>query len=127
MDTAFTIYTGVFIAYWLGTVLMLSSAALTGAGLGFLEFMRLWIKPLFWMNFSYFAVAEVIFSAIYWFGFAFMSLTGFMRPMAWLVGIVEPPSDSDDPVFVWAVLSILLFMLIMAPYTYVHARVTKFF
>lgn len=127
MGTVFTLYTAAFGVYWLGTVIILVIGSIFRCGLPFLEFMRVWIKPLFWMNFVYFAVAELIFSAIYWSSYAFMRLTGFMSPMNSLFRMVQPSSGTDPELSVWLILSVILFLVIMTPYIFIHARVTNFF
>jgi len=127
MGIAFTIYTGAFLAYWLVTFGILTAGPLLGGSQRFLEFMRNWIKPLFWMNFAYFVVFEIIFSAVYWLGLMLMRLTGFMSPVNSLFRWTGTIAGKDPSFFAWIVLSIILFVIIMLPYILVHVRLTKFF
>ncbi len=127
MATAFTTFTLIFVAYWVGTLVIFTIGRFAALGLWFLGFMRLWIKPLFWMNFLYFAVVEAIFSAIYWLSYGLMNLTGFMRPMNALFRAVQPSAGNNPAVETWLFISILIFAVIMIPYMFIHVRVSHYF
>lgn len=127
MGQAFTAFTLVFVLYWIGTFAILMAGRFAALGLGFLEFMRIWIKPLFWMNFVYFAVVEAIFSAIYWLSYGLMNLTGFMRPMNALFRAVQPSAGSNPAVETWVFISLIIFAVIMIPYIFIHTRVSHYF
>jgi hypothetical protein len=127
MSEAFSIYTGIFILYWIATILLIVFGRWSARNLKFLEIMRLWVKPLFWMNFLYFAVAEVAFSALYWIGAFAMKVTGFMAPMNALFRAVKPATGADPMFYTWLFISVIIFLIIMTPYIFVHLRLTSFF
>jgi len=89
--------------------------------------MRFWIKPLFWMNFAYFVVLEILFSLLYWFGLMLMRFTGFMSPANSVFRFVGSISSTDPSVWLWIILSVFLFIIVMTPYIVIHVRLTKFF
>jgi|GEM_PF-1127985 len=127
MGIAFTIYTGAFMAYWIVTMGVLTVGPLLGGSQRFLEFMRNWIKPLFWMNFAYFIVLEILFSLVYWIALKLMVFVGFMSPVNSLFRFVRTAAGPDPDVWTWLAMSALLFLIIMFPYILVHIRLTKFF
>jgi hypothetical protein len=58
--------TGGFIVYWLISYLFIKLGSALNAGVGVIEFFRIWLKPLFFINFLWFLIIEIIFSLIYW-------------------------------------------------------------
>ncbi|MBF0266872.1 MAG: hypothetical protein HQL46_16535 [Gammaproteobacteria bacterium] len=129
--------TPVFIVYWILSMVFVSIGQLVNGGNLFLGFMRLWVKPLFLMNFVYFVVAEVIFSAVYWGGYVFskiasLSYIGFIgRPLEifynFLFRIIPTSSGGDGAFETYLFISVVIFFIIMIPYIVVHLRLTSFF
>ena len=127
LSTAFLLYTAVFAAYWTTSAALLLQDR--GGELRFLEFMRLWIKPLFWMNLSYFVVVEITFSAVYWAGIATIRFSTWLTGWSWLTypmegmfRLVNGVRGEDPYVSLWLIISIVLFAVVMAPYSFVHRR-----
>lgn len=134
----FVILTPVFALYWLLSMGFLAYGKSHNAGTGFLEFMRSWLKPLFWMNFAYYLAFEALFSAVYWFGYALAKTSAFPFGLNMLGRFLAPlynalfrliptSSGGDTAVETWLFISILLFAIIMIPYMVVHFGVTGYF
>jgi hypothetical protein len=134
----FVLLTPVFAVYWVLSMAFLAFGKSRSAGSGFLEFMRLWLKPLFWMNFMYYLAIEAVFTAVYWFGYVLSKTTAFPVGLNLLGRIFAPlynalfrmiptSSGGDTAVETWIFLSLVLFAIIMIPYMVVHFGVTGYF
>jgi hypothetical protein len=113
-----------FVAYWLVSYLFLKLGSVLNVGVGVIEFFRLWLKPLFVMNFLWFLVIEIIFSLIYWTLFLLKSVIAFLIPVFNLMNSVHPREGS---LFWWIVFSVLIYIVVMTPYFFLQFKLSFHF
>jgi hypothetical protein len=102
-----------FICYWLISYIFLKIGFYFRVGTGGIEFLRLWLKPLFIFNFSWFVVIEIVFSMVYWTTFVLLKILPIVTPAVLIVN----RSHSNDPgFFPWLVYSLIIFCVVMIPY-----------
>ena len=141
----FVLLTPIIVCYWILSFALVTVGARIGGGKGFLEFLRLWLKPLFWMNFIYFLAFEALVSIVYWAGYALVSASSVRTPWPFLNFVQKILSSIFAPLYdalfraigtggsggagfaAWVFISLLLFVIIMIPYKIVHRRTTAFF
>ena len=70
--------TGGFFLYWVTSYLFLKLGSALNVGVGTIEFFRIWLKPLFFINFLWFLIIEIIFSLIYLTLFLLKSVINFL-------------------------------------------------
>jgi hypothetical protein len=93
-------------------------------GTGGIEFLRLWLKPLFVINFSWFVVIEIVFSLVYWTTFVLLKIIPFVTPAILFVNGFH----SDDPsLFAWLFYSLIIFCIVMTPYFLLQFKLSFYF
>ncbi len=93
-------------------------------GAGGIEFLRLWLKPLFIINFSWFVAIEILFSLVYWTTFVILKILPFVTPAILFVNGFH----SDYPSFLdWGVYSIIIFCVVMTPYFILQFKLSFYF
>ena len=102
-----------FIGYWVISYIFLKIGFYLNFGSRGIEFFRLWLKPLFILNFSWFIVIEIIFSLVYWTTFVLLKILPFVTPAILFVNGLH----SNDPgLFHWLFYSLIIFWVVMTPY-----------
>ena len=102
-----------FIFYWTASYIFLKIGFYFNIGAIGIEFLRLWLKPLFIINFLWFVVIEIVFSLVYWTTFVLLKTLYFVTPAISFVN----ESHSDDPGFItWLIYSIIIYLIAMTPY-----------
>ena len=100
------------IGYWLISYCFLKLGSYFKVGTAGIEFFRLWLKPLFIINFSWFVVIEIIFSLVYWTTFVLLTILPFVKPAVLFVNGLH----SNDPgIISWLIYSIIIFCIVMTP------------
>ena len=113
-----------FICYWLISYLFLKIGFYFRMGTGGIEFLRLWLKPLFVINFSWFVVIEIVFSLVYWTTFVLLKIFPFVTPAILFVNGFH----SDDPsLFAWLFYSLIIFCIVMTPYFLLQFKLSFYF
>ena len=116
--------TGGFIVYWLISYLFLKLGSALNVGVGVIEFFRIWLKPLFFINFLWFLIIEIIFSLIYWTLFLLKSVIAFLIPVFKVMNSTHPEKGSF---FWWLVISILIYIVVMTPYFFLQFKLSFHF
>ena len=113
-----------FIFYWIISYIFLKVGFYFNVGAGGIEFFRLWLKPLFVINFSWFVVIEIVFSLVYWTTFALLKILPFVTPAILFVNGFH----SDDPgLFSWLFYSLIIFCIVMTPYFFLQYKLSFHF
>jgi hypothetical protein len=113
-----------FILYWLISYIFLNIGFYFRMGAGGIEFLRLWLKPLFIINFSWFVAIEILFSLVYWTTFVILKILPFVTPAILFVNGFH----SDYPSFLdWGVYSIIIFCVVMTPYFILQFKLSFYF
>jgi len=114
----------VFIAYWLITFLLFSISFKAKVGMWAVEFYRLWLKPLFLINFFWFIIAEIAFSLVYWTSVVLLSIIPFVSPAILYLNRLH----TDNPSFwSWVFYSVILFLIVMSPYLFLQHKLSYYF
>jgi hypothetical protein len=93
-------------------------------GAGGIEFLRLWLKPLFIMNFSWFVIIEIIFSLVYWTAFVLLKILPFVTPA---ILFVNGFHSNEPAIFNWLLQSLIIFCVIMTPYFILQFKLSFYF
>jgi len=113
-----------FIGYWLISYCFLKLGFYFKVGTAGIEFFRLWLKPLFILNFSWFLVIEIIFSLVYWTTFLLLKILPFVTPAILFVNGFH----SDDPgLYSWLFYSLIIFCIVMTPYFFLQYKLSFHF
>lgn len=113
-----------FIFYWVISYIFLKIGFYFNVGDGGIEFFRLWLKPLFVINFSWFVVIEIVFSLVYWTTFVLLKILPFVTPAILFVNGFH----SDDPgLFAWVFYSLIIFSVVMTPYFFLQNKLSFHF
>lgn len=113
-----------FIFYWFISYIFLKAGFYFNVGAGGIEFFRLWLKPLFVINFSWFVVIEIVFSLVYWTTFALLKILPFVTPAILFVNGFH----SDDPgLFSWLYYSLIIYLIVMIPYFFLQYKLSFHF
>ncbi len=118
------VMTAGFAAYWLVSYLFLKLGSSLNVGVGVIEFFRIWLKPLFVMNFLWFLVIEIIFSLIYWTLFLLKSVISFLIPVFNVMNSMHPEEGSF---FWWLFISIVIYIVVMTPYFFLQFKLSFHF
>lgn len=113
-----------FIVYWLISFCFLKLGFYFKVGAAGIEFFRLWLKPLFLINFSWFVVIEIIFSLVYWTTFVLLNILPFVTPA---VLFVNGFHSNDPGIFFWIIYSIIIFCIVMTPYFILQNKLSFYF
>jgi hypothetical protein len=120
----FFVMTVGFIFYWLISYCFLKIGFYFNVSAVGIEFFRLWLKPLFILNFSWFVIIEIVFSLVYWTTFILLKILPFGSPAILFVNGLH----SDDPaVMSWLIISIIIYCLVMAPYFFLQHKLSFYF
>ena len=113
-----------FIGYWIISYCFLKLGFYFKVGAAGIEFFRLWLKPLFILNFSWFLVIEIIFSLVYWTTFILLKILPFTTPAILFINGFH----SDDPeLFAWLFYSIIIYCVVMTPYFFLQYKLSFHF
>lgn len=113
-----------FIFYWVISYIFLKLGFYFNLGAGGIEFFRLWLKPLFILNLSWFIVIEIVFSLVYWTTFVLLKILPFVTPAILFVNGFH----SDDPsLFAWLFYSLIIFCVVMTPYFFLQNKLSFYF
>jgi hypothetical protein len=113
-----------FIFYWLISYLFLKIGFYFNVGTVGIEFFRLWLKPLFILNFSWFVLIEIVFSLVYWTSFLLLKIIPFVTPAILFVNKLH----SDDPgIISWLFYSLIIFCVVMTPYFILQYKLSFYF
>jgi len=120
----FFIMTFGFIGYWLISYCFLKFGFYFKVGAIGIEFFRLWLKPLFIINFSWFVLIEIVFSLVYWTTFVLLKIHPFLTStILFIKGF-----HSDDPgLFYWLFYSIIIYLVVMTPYFFLQYKLSFHF
>jgi hypothetical protein len=114
----------VFIAYWLITFLLFSISFKAKVGMWAVEFYRLWLKPLFLINFFWFIIAEIAFSLVYWTSVVLLYIIPYFSPAILYLNRLH----TDNPSFwSWGFYSVILFLIVMSPYLFLQHKLSYYF
>jgi hypothetical protein len=116
--------TGGFFVYWVTSYLFLKLGSVLKVGIGVIEFFRIWLKPLFFINFLWFLIIEIIFSLIYWTLFLLKSVIAFLIPVFKMMNNFHPEEGSF---FMWIFISILIYIVVMTPYFFLQFKLSFHF
>ncbi len=118
------IMTGVFVSYWLITYLFLKLGFYFNVGFGTIEFFRIFLKPLFLINFSWFLLIEIVFSLVYWTSFLLLKIIPFLSPIFLFVNGFHA---QEPAFFTWLFYSLIIYCLVMAPYFLLQYKLSYYF
>ncbi len=121
---ALIIMTVGFAAYWLISFTFIKFGAYVNAGENVIEFFRLWLKPLFALNFTWYILIEIIYSLIYWTKFLLFSVLSFFSPLAGFLNYFKP---KEAVFFWWLFWSIVIYLVVMIPYFYLQFKLSNHF
>lgn len=93
-------------------------------GAGGIEFLRLWLKPLFIFNFSWFIVIEIVFSLVYWTTFVILKILPIVKPS---ILFVNGFHSNDPGLFAWLFYSVFIFCIVMTPYFILQFKLSFYF
>lgn len=113
-----------FICYWLISYIFLKIGYYFKMGAGGIEFLRLWLKPLFIINFSWFVVIEIVFSLVYWTAFVILKIIPFVTPA---ILFVNGFHSNDPGLFAWLFYSLIIFCVVMTPYFILQFKLSFYF
>ena len=113
-----------FVSYWIVSYLFLRLGSVLNVGVGVIEFFRIWLKPLFLVNFLWFLIIEIVFSLIYWTIFLLKSTIAFFIPIFKMMNNFHPKEGSF---FWWLVISILIYIVVMTPYFFLQFKLSFHF
>lgn len=113
-----------FICYWLISYIFLKIGYYFRMGAGGIEFLRLWLKPLFIINFSWFVVIEIVFSLVYWTAFVILKIIPFVTPA---ILFVNGFHSNDPGLFAWLFYSLIIFCVVMTPYFILQFKLSFYF
>jgi hypothetical protein len=102
-----------FVLYWLITYGFLKLGMYLNVGTRSIEFFRLWLKPLFIINFSWFLIVELVFSFVYWTPFVLIKIVSFFNP---IFSILNRLQSAEPSFFQWLFRSALIYFAVMIPY-----------
>jgi hypothetical protein len=113
-----------FVFYWTISLIFLRIGFYFHVGTFGIEFLRLWLKPLFIINFLWFVVIEIVFSLVYWTSFLLLKILPFVNPVILFVNRFH----SEDPhVFIWLFYSVIIFFIVMTPYFFLQNKLSFYF
>jgi hypothetical protein len=113
-----------FISYWLISYFFLKIGFYFNVGTGAIEFFRLWLKPLFILNFTWFLIIEIVFSLVYWTSFILLKILPFVSPAILFVNGLH----SDNPgLFTWLFYSLVIYFVVMIPYFFLQYKLSFYF
>jgi hypothetical protein len=113
-----------FISYWLISYFFLKIGFYFNVGTGAIEFFRLWLKPLFMLNFTWFLIIEIVFSLVYWTSFILLKILPFVSPAILFVNGLH----SDNPgLFTWLFYSLVIYFVVMIPYFFLQYKLSFYF
>ena len=113
-----------FVVYWLVSYLFLKLGSALNVGVGVIEFFRIWLKPLFLVNFLWFLIIEIVFSLIYWTLFLLKSVIAFLIPVFKVMNSFHPKEGSF---FWWLVISVVIYIIVMTPYFFLQFKLSFHF
>ena len=116
--------TGGFFLYWVTSYLFLKLGSALNVGVGTIEFFRIWLKPLFFINFLWFLIIEIIFSLIYWTLFLLKSVITFLIPVFKMMNNFHPEEGSF---YWWIFISIIIYIVVMTPYFFLQFKLSFHF
>ncbi|MFN9960431.1 MAG: hypothetical protein ACK55I_45690, partial [bacterium] len=85
---------------------------------------RLWLKPLFVINFSWFVVIEIVFSLVYWTTFVLLKILPFVTPAVLFVNGLH---SNDPDIISWLFYSIIIYFIVMIPYFFLQYKLSFHF
>jgi hypothetical protein len=113
-----------FLFYWLISYFFLKIGFYFNVGISGMEFFRLWLKPLFILNFSWFLVIEAVFSLVYWTSFVLLKIIPYTTPAILFVNGLH----SDDPgIMSWLIISVIIYCVVMIPYFFLQHKLSFYF
>lgn len=113
-----------FILYWVISYIFLKTGFYFNIGAGGIEFFRLWLKPLFILNFTWFVIIEIVFSLVYWTTFVLLKILPLVTPAILFVNGFH----SDNPgLFAWLFYSLIIFCVVMTPYFILQFKLSFYF
>lgn len=116
---------GIFAFFWITTYLLLQLGSFIKPSVKSIEFLRLWLKPLFLINFSWYLIVEIVFSLIYWTKFILLSVLSLFSPMFKFLNMI---SSSDKPAFFyWVLYSVVIYIIVMIPYFFLQHKLSYYF
>ena len=113
-----------FIFYWVISYIFLKMGFYFNLGAGGIEFFRLWLKPLFILNLSWFVVIEIVFSLVYWTTFLLLKILPFVTPA---ILFVNGFHSNDPGLFAWLFYSLIIFCVVMTPYFFLQNKLSFYF
>jgi hypothetical protein len=93
-------------------------------GAGGIEFLRLWLKPLFVLNFSWYVVIEIVFSLVYWTTFVLLKIVPFVTPA---ILFINGFHSNKPSLFAWLFDSLIIFCVVMTPYFILQFKLSYYF
>jgi hypothetical protein len=113
-----------FIFYWLISYFFLKIGFYFNVSAIGIEFYRIWLKPLFIINFSWFVIIEIVFSLVYWTAFVLLKILPFATPAILFINRLHP----DKPgIFSWLLYSLIIYCVVMAPYFILQYKLSFYF
>lgn len=113
-----------FIFYWLVSFVFLSIGFYFNVSAGGIEFFRIWLKPLFILNFSWFVVIEIAFSLIYWTSFLLLNIIPLATPA---ILFLNGHHTEDPGLTFWICYSLIIYIIVMSPYFFLQYRLSFYF
>jgi hypothetical protein len=113
-----------FICYWLISYIFLKIGYYFKMGAGGIEFLRLWLKPLFVLNFSWYVVIEIVFSLVYWTTFVLLKIVPFVTPA---ILFINGFHSNKPSLFAWLFDSLIIFCVVMTPYFILQFKLSYYF
>lgn len=110
--------------YWIISYVFLRIGFYFHVGTVGIEFLRLWLKPLFIINFLWFVVIEIAFSLVYWTSFLLLKILPYVNPVI----LFANGFHSEDPgFFSWLLYSLIIFCIVMTPYFFLQNKLSFYF
>lgn len=113
-----------FISYWLISYLFLKLGFYYNVGVGTIEFFRLWLKPLFLINFFWFVIIETVFSLVYWTPFIVFKGIQFFYMTTLMINRFHARNNSF---LYWVIFSLLIYCVVMIPYFLLQNKLSYYF
>ena len=110
--------------YWLISYFILKIGFKKHVSVFGLEFFRLWLKPLFILNFTWFILIEIVFSLVYWTKFLLLNIISFFKPVFLLINRFHPPKPN---IWLWLFISLIIFIVVMIPYFILQYKLSFYF